>query len=200
MNFNRSVLMLIGLMLGLISLSKPYIYNGIVEDADLFSNCVNQPKNTLGFHGLFNLSELHFDTESDPVIISGNSTSIWDIKPTDIIQVSFEMLRYDRGSWQPTTFAISVPNLCPTMYNENQYWYKAWLKYVTNKNKIRRKCLSPGTKFEYEPFFMDIKMETNVGDMNGRFKLVFQLKAFDEFHRIRPTSICFEIKFELDRQ
>lgn len=52
------------------------------------------------------------------------------------------MWRYERGSWEPTIFAINEKNFCNVMYNKDQYWYKYWTIHVTNLKEVESKCIN----------------------------------------------------------
>ncbi|EDW67110.1 uncharacterized protein [Drosophila virilis] len=169
------------------------------ENEDIFTDCPNKPSNVLNVSGLFDTSESTFKTDFVSVRFSGNLTCVWNIQPGDRIQVSFVLNRFDRGTWQPTVFSIMVPDLCSALYDEEQYWYKYWSKYIINKEQVKDKCILPGTKFIHETFDLDILFETQGFPLNGQHKLVHIFKAFGANGVERNTSICFEIIGEIQR-
>jgi len=69
--------------------SSAYKYKTIIQNDEVFDDCPNQPGGVLNVHGFFDFSELNFRLEGEKVILSGNLTTVWDVRPTDIIQVIF---------------------------------------------------------------------------------------------------------------
>lgn len=67
----------------------------LVTDTNLFSECSEKPPGSLDVHGLFNMDELQigYSDNSDTIHLSGNVTSVWDIKPDDRIVVKWRLLR-----------------------------------------------------------------------------------------------------------
>ncbi|XP_030565266.1 uncharacterized protein LOC115765742 [Drosophila novamexicana] len=174
-------------------------YKFSLENEDVFTNCPNKPSNVLNVSGLFDTSESTFKTDFVSVRFSGNLTCAWNIQPGDRIQISVQLNRFDRGSWQPTVFNMHVRDFCASLYEKEQYWYKFWSKYIINKEQVREKCILPGTKFIHEPFDVDLLLEAQGLPLIGQHKLVYTFKAFDTNGVERETSICFEMLGEFQR-
>ncbi|XP_064549144.1 uncharacterized protein LOC135435844 [Drosophila montana] len=175
-------------------------YKFLLENEDIFTDCPNKPSNVHNINGVFDTSEGTFETDFVTVLFTGNLTCVWNIQPGDRIQMTFEIKRFDRGSWQPTVFNINVRDFCSSLYEEEQYWYKYWSKYIINKEQVREKCILPGTKFIHEPFNVDLLFEARGLTLIGRHKLVYTFKAFDTNGVERETSICLEILGEFQRE
>jgi len=63
-------------------------YEFIMEDERIFTACSDEAPQILDVHGLLDFSENTFDMDESGVTISGNSTIIWDIQPSDRVQVT----------------------------------------------------------------------------------------------------------------
>ncbi|KAM8716333.1 hypothetical protein ACLKA7_003246 [Drosophila subpalustris] len=193
------LLLQLTILTGLAHYSSALKYRFVPENDDIFSACPNQPKNVLDLNGLFDLSEIQFNLASGFVMVSGNVTSVWNIQPSDRIEVSLELQRFDRGEWIKTIRSINVFNFCAVLYDENQYWYKFWTKNVVNSKDVKSKCLSPGTKLVHEMFKVDMTFDLSGPSMNGLHKVVFRYKAINAMQHERDTSICLEILGEMSR-
>ncbi|XP_062135820.1 uncharacterized protein LOC133845376 [Drosophila sulfurigaster albostrigata] len=186
------MLVLFAVAIGVLSFTNAHRYNLEFEDDELFSDCSNQPESVLNIHGLFNLTEWTIERPQDNLKCSGNFTTVWNIQKTDRIQASLDLFRYERREWVPTLYRIKTPHLCSILFDKNQYWYPIWIQHVTNIEEVKDKCLNvPGTKYIHETFDMHLEIENKMGNIDGQHKLQFELKAFDQFERMRPTSICF---------
>ncbi|XP_034484480.1 uncharacterized protein LOC117789559 [Drosophila innubila] len=176
-------------------------YSVLLGNDEVFDDCPDQPNGVLNIQGLFDFSELKFDLEVENVFIEGKATTVWDVQPTDIIQAQFELLHFERGSWNPTIYTLNIPDFCSIMWDKNQHWYKTWLHNVENANAIKLKCLRErGTKFVHKRFQMDFIFESHLSDMDGIYKVRATFKALNPLLRtMRPTSICVEIKVEFLR-
>ncbi|XP_017856808.1 PREDICTED: uncharacterized protein LOC108609599 [Drosophila arizonae] len=82
--------------------------------------------------------------QDDVIYMSGNSTYKWNIQPLDRVEASFQLYKFDRIAWLQTPFGMKIRDMCPVLFDEPQYWYKYWTKYITNKDDFKGKCPSPG--------------------------------------------------------
>ncbi|XP_030564464.1 uncharacterized protein LOC115765180 isoform X2 [Drosophila novamexicana] len=119
-------------------------YKFIPENEDLVTDCPNKPSNVHNFNGLFDTSDSTFKTDFVSVRFAGNLTCVWNIQSGDRIQGTFEIKRFDRGSWQPTVFNMFVRDFCSSLFQKEQYWYKYWSKYIINREQVNDKCILPG--------------------------------------------------------
>ncbi|XP_030387683.1 uncharacterized protein LOC115634231 [Scaptodrosophila lebanonensis] len=176
-------------------------YEMILEDPEIFNDCSDAPPGALDVHGMFDLEHLTLTLDGDIVHVKGNVTTIWDVQPGDRVAASASLYHFERGAWEPTVFSMSHQNFCSVLFDEDQYWYKFWSQYVTNRNDVEKKCLNtPGTVLAHEPF--DVKLILNnirSTTMSGRYKMVVMFEAFDEKNLKRDNSICFEIRGELEK-
>ncbi|XP_050745375.1 uncharacterized protein LOC108024301 isoform X2 [Drosophila biarmipes] len=130
--------------------------------------------------------------DSDGVTVSGNTTLVWDIELSDLVQLSIKLLYFDRGSWMPTVFSLVSKDFCKFMYDKNQIWYKIWTRHITND--IKDKCVNvPGAKIMLETYMLSLTASTTGPLRLGRYKANVMFQAFDIHGRERPTRICFEI-------
>ncbi|XP_030241095.1 uncharacterized protein LOC115562978 [Drosophila navojoa] len=174
-------------------------YRFIAEDDEFFAECDKAPSNALNFHGMADLSQITFARNDGIIAISGNATATWPIKPGDRIEGKGVMFWYDRGIWHPTQFSMTVHDCCAVMYDKPQYWYKYWTKHIINSEEIKDQCFNPGTKMLHEPFELDIIMPFTGLPLNGRYKVVTTLRAFDKSNVQRDTSVCLQAIGEFER-
>ncbi|XP_068146858.1 uncharacterized protein [Drosophila tropicalis] len=175
-------------------------YELLLEDPDIFSPCTEGVPGSVGIGEIFDLSQIEYNQDSDVIHVSGNATTTWDIQPTDRIAGSFAIFHNERGNWEPTVFSMSTQDFCSSMYNADSYWYKSWTKHITNKNEVQSKCLNtPGTLLVHEPFDVQLVIYNVRGSAQGRYKVVVTLEAFDEKNMRRETSLCFEIRGEVEK-
>ncbi|KAH8416702.1 hypothetical protein KR222_008580 [Zaprionus bogoriensis] len=169
-------------------------------NSEIYEECENQPENVLNINGLFDLSNFHKEFDEDEVRISGNISTVWDIERTDRVQATVDIFRFDRGSWQPTQYSVKCPDFCKVMYMKNDLWYPSWIIHVTNREEIQSKCLNePGITLIHEPFNLNLVLRTPDPTLNGRFKLQIKFKAIDALQKVRPNTICFEIKGDMEK-
>ncbi|KAL7735956.1 hypothetical protein ACLKA6_002389 [Drosophila palustris] len=175
-------------------------YKMIIDDPDIFMPCRDPPPGSQDVFGLMNIDELKFTLNGDNIHIEGNATTVWDIEPNDRIAATGRLMHYDRGTWEPTVFSIAANDFCNIMYDPDQYWYKYWTTHITNKDSVQSNCLhTKGTKLIHEPFDLNMIISNVRGSFNGNYKIILTMEAFDEKNIKRPTSICFEIKGDLEK-
>jgi len=63
-------------------------YKFTMEDERIFTACRDEPPEILDINGLFDISQNTFHMNESGVTISGNATVIWDIQPSDRVQVT----------------------------------------------------------------------------------------------------------------
>ncbi|XP_017866053.1 PREDICTED: uncharacterized protein LOC108615791 [Drosophila arizonae] len=177
-------------------------YEMLIDDPDVFTDCLENPPGAKGASGLFNLDELTFSLNGDKIHVEGNVTTVWDVEPTDRITASARLMQLDRGIWQPTVFSIATQDFCSLMYDKDQYWFKYWTRYVEDMDAMKSKCVNhKGTKLVHSPFDINMVL-TNVRGttLHGRYKIVVTLEAFDDEKNVkRPESICMEIIGDCER-
>ncbi|XP_017031057.1 uncharacterized protein CheB42b [Drosophila kikkawai] len=171
-------------------------YEMLIEDPDIYSRCTEGPPDSITVQEAFDLDDLTIAMESDILHVSGNVTAKWEVHPTDRIVARVDILHFNRGTWDPTVFSMVTQDFCSVMYDRNQYWFKYWTTYVTNRHEVVHQCLSTGTILVHEPFDVRLKMMNYRGpELRGRYKMMITLKAFDK-NLPRPSSICTEIRGE----
>ncbi|XP_017045867.1 uncharacterized protein LOC108091266 isoform X1 [Drosophila ficusphila] len=194
-------------------------YNFVLEDSDIFTECEVKPPGSIGIRGVFDMDNLVFEPEEDGVHVSGNFTATLNYSRTDRITARFQVMQYNRGSWDPTLYSMMTPDLCSVLFSESQYYYQYWFKNVVNREEIQEKCIitrnvgmhSPWARLSFlslvlfqttvilKPFVMNLRLE-NVRvpvPLRGRFKVVYTFTIYDENDVQRPTNVCFEIRGEL---
>lgn len=62
-------------------------YEFTMEDERITSDCQNETPETLNIDGLFDMSNIDFEMAEDGVQLSGYKTVVWDIQPTDRVEV-----------------------------------------------------------------------------------------------------------------
>ncbi|XP_034109811.1 uncharacterized protein LOC117571679 [Drosophila albomicans] len=174
-------------------------YKLVIDDPDVFMPCKEAPPDALDVTGLFNMDELEFALDGENIHIEGNTTLVWDIEPEDRVAVSGRLLHFERGNWEPTIFSIASNDFCSIMYDKDQYWYQYWTRYVIN-TEVHSKCVThKGTVMQHEPFDLNMTFTNVRATLDGNYKFVLTLEAFDDKKVKRPTSICLEIKGDMEK-
>ncbi|EDW90949.2 uncharacterized protein LOC6530310 isoform X3 [Drosophila yakuba] len=176
-------------------------YNALIEDQGIYVQCSEAPAGSLGPHDGFNLDNMEMNMEPEGIYVSGNMTVKLNFSLSDRISARFSVMHYERGTWQPTMFNLHSANFCEVMFDEDQYWFKYWFKHIRNREEVREKCLKvKDTVLVYNEFLMVLQLENvNTSNLQGRYKAVITLEAFDEHDVRRPTSFCVEIRGDLER-
>lgn len=87
MCLNRAVIVLLVILVLFKSRSGAFKLRTVIQDDDVFSKCENPESNELDIHGLVDISNFNITADFYKITISGYSTLVWDIQPTDRIQV-----------------------------------------------------------------------------------------------------------------
>ncbi|XP_052852104.1 uncharacterized protein LOC128262093 [Drosophila gunungcola] len=176
-------------------------YYLLVEDPDVYSPCTDAPPGSISIPEAFNMDNMVFDLDENGIHVSGNATVKWSIPRTDRVSAGFRVMKFNRGSWEPTVFSQVTPNFCAVLFDKNQYWYKYWFQYVANHEEIKQKCITTtDTVLVHNPFTMQLRLDNVNGvSFRGRYKAVFTFEAFDEKNQRRPTSLCFEFRGEVEK-
>ncbi|EDV59761.1 uncharacterized protein LOC6541460 [Drosophila erecta] len=171
-------------------------YQLTLDDDGFLAACENQPGNPASFEALFENSSLTIQNLGSKVQVDGEHKVVWkDVQPGDTLKMFGQVYRLDKGTWQKTMFTASSNNFCKNMFDKNQYWYNFWTKYISNSDEIKEKCLTtPGANIKYKDYVLELKSSLNVPNLEGRYKLVVQLEAFDKRNEKRPVSICMECR------
>ncbi|XP_017125732.1 uncharacterized protein LOC108145062 [Drosophila elegans] len=173
-------------------------YELLLEDPDILSSCSDGPPGSIDARQAANFDDFMINADADVLHLSGNVTLTWDVQPTDRIAARLELFHFNRGSWEPTVFSMSSQDFCSIMYDKNQYWYKYWTGFITNRHEVEKKCITePGTVLVHEPFDLRLKLMNFYGTtLRGRYKVVIVLNALDDQNMPRPNPICVEIRGE----
>jgi len=133
-------------------------YEFIMEDERIFSDCKDKPPGTLDVNDLFDFTNTTFQMSESGVTLSGCKTVIWDIQPTDRVEVTknkiteiyrsykpyfqlaVSVLYFDRGTWQPTTLNMLIKDFCKVMFDEKQVWYDSYSKHIQNAAEVNNTC------------------------------------------------------------
>jgi len=68
----------------------------LIDDPDIYSNCIDGPPGSQGINDAFDTSEMLVDVDPDGIHVSGNVTSIWNTSRTDRISVRVLRLNHSR--------------------------------------------------------------------------------------------------------
>ncbi|KAH8404705.1 hypothetical protein KR215_010845 [Drosophila sulfurigaster] len=199
MFLNRVILLVLAIIGTLANFSSTAKFKTTIFDDYVYGACDNQPENVLNVNTAFDTSEFIINNDVDNVTLSGNLTSRWNIQKTDRLEVSigiFQLHYLDHGSWQPTMYSIRIKNVCAVMFDKNQHWYKPWTSHIINIDDVKDNCVNvPGVSYcSYQTLSSDLQFNNQMATVEGPHKIQIQLKAFDKFGKLRPTSICFELK------
>ncbi|XP_039478932.1 uncharacterized protein LOC120443741 [Drosophila santomea] len=189
------------LVIQVICLARAIEYQLTLDDDGFLAPCENQPDNTFSLDAMLESSSLTIHNLGSKVRIKGEHKVVWkDVQPGDTLKMFGQVYRLDKGTWQKTMFSASSNNFCKNMFDKNQYWYSFWTKYINNSDEIKEKCLTtPGAVIKYKDFEVDLKASLNIPNLEGRYKLVAQLEAFDKRNLKRPVSICVEYRGTVER-
>ncbi|KAH8384523.1 hypothetical protein KR200_003491, partial [Drosophila serrata] len=192
--FQRSRLpKLILVLLKIVSISLAILYEFEFEDDEVFTKCLDNPDGFKDKHGLFDFTNFSFEMGAEGIVVSGNFTSVWDVEPTDRIELRSRTLYWERGSWQPTILNVYVSDFCKVMYDKNQIWYISLTEHISNKEEIRDKCVThKGTLFVIEPYLMEIYFGAGMVFPSGRHRIIINMVAIDLNNVTRPNGICYE--------
>ncbi|XP_017078187.1 uncharacterized protein LOC108112608 [Drosophila eugracilis] len=162
----------------------------------VFAPCEDQPENPANFDSLLDMSSVKVNNVVSKVEIEGEQVIIWkDVQPGDTVKLLGQVYRLDKDTWQKTMFSASSNNFCKNMFEKNQYWYQFWTGHIMNDDEIKSKCLTtPGAVIKYKPYELELKANLNVPNLEGRYKLVLKIEAFDKRNVKRPVSICTEFR------
>ncbi|KAH8392197.1 hypothetical protein KR215_002946 [Drosophila sulfurigaster] len=170
-----------------------------LENEEIFTTCKKQSANFKDFTDLIDFSELTLQEIGDKVQVSGNATSKWNYDPTDHLEASVTVFRFDRREWQNTLISMVLKDFCKVLYDEQQEWYRDWTKHIVNANDVKDKCLLNGTKLIHETFTVDMILNVPIIGPEGRHKLVIMIKVIDKNQKVRNPILCTEIIGEVFR-
>ncbi|XP_016984185.1 uncharacterized protein LOC108048184 [Drosophila rhopaloa] len=173
----------------------------LIEDPDLYTPCAEGPPGSMTFNDAFDVSAAKISMDPEGIHVTGNITSMWSLPRTDRISIRLTVLKYNRGSWEPTLFNMVTRDFCASMFDPNQVWFKHWFQYFKNRDEIQEKCIATkGTVLVYNKFDVIPHLYNVMGpNLNGRYKAVFLFEAFDEKNVKRDTSVCFEVTGEVEK-
>ncbi|XP_020815519.1 uncharacterized protein LOC110189686 [Drosophila serrata] len=189
------------LQLTLISLSGAIDYKFNMDEDGIFVPCEGQPGNPTNIDEALDMSKLHVSNSNGFLEVGGEVPVIWKgVQPGDTITLLGQIYRMERNTWQKAMFSASSRNFCRNMFEKGQYWHQFWTKYIINSDEIKSKCLNtPGAVIKMENYQVELRANLNVPSMDGRYKLVIMIEAFDKSHTKRPVSICTEIRGNIVR-
>nr|NP_001014530.1 chemosensory protein B 53a [Drosophila melanogaster]AAX52701.1 chemosensory protein B 53a [Drosophila melanogaster] len=183
------------LILNVVHLSLQISYEFEIEDESIYSDCSDVPPGTLNISGLFDLTNYTTTITADGLSVSGNMTSVFNAQPTDRIELTGNLLFFDRGAWQPTTLNMMVRDFCAVMYDKKQLWYTDWSSHVVNRDEIKDNCIKvPGTLFLIESYNMKLVFGSGIPLGTGRYSIRVQVFAYDQKGKKRPNNVCYEVK------
>ncbi|KAH8302354.1 hypothetical protein KR044_005487, partial [Drosophila immigrans] len=181
------------LLLGIASAVK---YRFEIENEEIFTPCAHQPSNVKDITEFIDFSEFQTHTVGKKMRVSGNLTSKWNYDPTDYIEGTGKVLRFERREWVNTMLSVSFNHICSDLFDKEKHWYKFWTKHLINEEEAKLNCFLNGTRFIHEPFELDITIDVPVVLPIGVHKLVVIFKAVNKNRQVREPILCFEIMGE----
>ncbi|XP_073848239.1 uncharacterized protein [Musca autumnalis] len=165
-------------------------YEFLLDNDEIFDNCPHIPDNN-GFHDIFDIKNLNIEYNEGRATISGNVTCQWDgVEASDRIKGKGELLKFQRGAWQPTPISTTTFDFCADEFKPNSIWYDMWTKHINEKDRL---CLNNyGLVYRMNKFSLNSAIDF-AGNMEGRYKVFVHLEAFDSSNRKRPKEICYQI-------
>ncbi|XP_075168308.1 uncharacterized protein LOC142240493 [Haematobia irritans] len=166
-------------------------YEFAFDDEDVFQKCEDRPE-TNSIHDIFDMSKLLYHYYDGSINVTGNITCAWKgVKPTDRIHMKVDVLKFVRGTWQPTVFTLLSTDFCMIQYSEDNFWYEVWSQYIPEDE---RKCLNNyGHVYHMRDYNLKIIFDDMMNREGGRYKLVITGNAFDEYNMRKGKSICIAI-------
>ncbi|KAH8348455.1 hypothetical protein KR084_007539 [Drosophila pseudotakahashii] len=175
-------------------------FDFLFEDERIVSDCGEKPAGTLGINSLFDFTNTGFDMSEDGVTVSGYTTVIWDIQPTDRVEIAVSVQYYDRGSWQPTILNMVIKDFCKVMFDEKQMWYDCYSKHILNAAEVNQTCYNvKGSQIKFETYTIHPVFSSGMSLKSGRHSMRFIHSAYDQNGVVRPNKICFEVKGEFKK-
>nr|XP_016927515.1 uncharacterized protein LOC108008235 [Drosophila suzukii] len=175
-------------------------YEFIMEDERIFSDCKDKPPGTLDVNDLFDFTNTTFQMSESGVTLSGCKTVIWDIQPTDRVELAVSVLYFDRGTWQPTTLNMLIKDFCKVMFDEKQVWYDSYSKHIQNAAEVNNTCYRvKGSPIIFEEYTIQPVFSSGMIIKSGRYAMRFMHSAYDNNGLVRPNKICYEIKGEFKK-
>ncbi|XP_058983615.1 uncharacterized protein LOC109613956 [Musca domestica] len=181
-------------ILGSVSLAAGHRFDFIRDSEDIAEDCPNMP-DTKGIFDIVDLTGLTIEFNEGYVSCSGEAKMMWeDVEPTDRIAGYGELFKFQRGTWQPTTFFVRVFNFCERQFDNNSIWYDIWTRHIREEH---RKCINHyGHVYHYQPFDVETVNDFPT-NMEGRHKIVIHLDAYDKQNvKRRNAAVCFQISGE----
>ncbi|XP_017050265.1 uncharacterized protein LOC108094282 [Drosophila ficusphila] len=191
----KTVAKILVFQLFLVIMAGAIEYQLFVDEDDVFAPCENQPGNPSNSDSLFDPT-WKITTHGGKVAIEAQQTVVWkDVQPGDTVKLFAQVFRMEKNTWQKTMISVNSNNFCKNMFDKGQYWYQFWTQYIRNSDEIKTKCIvTPGAVIKYNPIDVELKVNLNVPNMSGRYKVVVQFDAFDKSNVKRPVSICSEFR------
>ncbi|XP_017010971.1 uncharacterized protein [Drosophila takahashii] len=174
----------------------------ILELEELYSPCTNGPNGSIPLDEAFNVENFQYEIKPNGIHVSGNVTTVWNFVRTDRLAGRMNVLKYNRGSWEPTMFNIATYQVCNVIFDKNSYWYKWWFQYIVNQEDLKQNCITTkDTVLVHSPFVVKLGLERIFGPpMQGRYKAVIIFEVFDENNVRRPLSTCFEVRGRVEKK
>uniref|UniRef100_A0A1B0BNG5 MD-2-related lipid-recognition domain-containing protein n=1 Tax=Glossina palpalis gambiensis TaxID=67801 RepID=A0A1B0BNG5_9MUSC len=187
MNFLNRSTAVIATVIVVETLLVQAIYRFLTEDQDIFRACsditgVGGPNDFIDFSG----TDIFYDDEG--IHMNGSFVILWDVKGTDRVSLLVELKKFVRGGWQPTPLVVRSEDVCKDQKNIRSYVYEVWSQYVFPEDL---QCFEEGITYRHKPFVLKAEANAMV-PMEGRYKVIFTLRAFDE--NDTPKSKCLLIK------
>uniref|UniRef100_A0A1B0AFW2 MD-2-related lipid-recognition domain-containing protein n=1 Tax=Glossina pallidipes TaxID=7398 RepID=A0A1B0AFW2_GLOPL len=188
MNFFSRLTAVIATVIVVETLLVHALYRFVTEEHDVFRACsdragVGSPSDFVDYSG----ADIYYDDEG--IHINGSALILWDVKRTDRVSVLAELKKFVRGGWQPTPLVVRTEDLCKELKNIHGYVYEVWSQYVFPEDL---QCFAKGVIYRHKPFVLKVEGNTLV-PMEGRYKIVLTLRAFDENNTPTSKTICLEV-------
>ncbi|XP_011183404.1 uncharacterized protein LOC105212813 [Zeugodacus cucurbitae] len=156
-------------------------YDFVVENEDVFTPCEDFPDKFIDT--FFDISGLSFEREDDLIKVTGDVKLIHEFDKAVPIQFDAQIYRRSRGEWVDTIYNIRRPDLCPSLYSENEMWYQ-FTKVVPEKE---RKCPpQPGFTLSFNSLF-GLSYDLQDRSAEGEYKVKAMIGQGKDI-------MCFEIE------
>ncbi|XP_073848535.1 uncharacterized protein [Musca autumnalis] len=163
-------------------------YQFFFDNEAMFDKCPHL-NGSNGIHDLFDLTKLNLTYSEGSLHCSGNATTVWDVQPSDRIELHCEVFKYERGGWQPTVLSFTSKDFCQMQFDKNSFSYQIWSKNIPEEERL---CVNNyGVTYHYIPFSIETIFDILV-NIEGRHKVVSTFVAYENGIKPRPNKICFQ--------
>ncbi|KAM7344395.1 uncharacterized protein ACRADG_011130 [Cochliomyia hominivorax] len=132
---------------------------------------------------VFNMTNCNIEqTEEGSLVVSGYSIVKTTIE--EVLPVTIEVFKKERGTWQPTIYTLKRSSACPTMFGKIEVWHS----YLKNTPEEQLTCpLTEGQRIDFdinEPTIVSLPEKNG----EGEYKVNCRVGSEEDEH-----FVCYNI-------